>query len=117
MNANDLFSFLDDTRPSEDVDKYPDEDGVQFDVPNKQGLKRKAGPPSPSTNHSPVVGVEAHLPESKRLRTEPANPILLDDFETEAKREVAASAGLTGADEAGTRLELRHQVSSHHPTM
>lgn len=109
MNANDLFSFLDDGRSSED--------GEHVDVPNNQGHKRKAGSPSSSTNRSPVVGVEAHPPESKRLRTEPVNPILLDDFETEAKREVAASAGLTGADEAGTRLELRHQVSAHHSTM
>ncbi|KXN88677.1 ATP-dependent RNA helicase mtr4 [Leucoagaricus sp. SymC.cos] len=39
------------------------------------------------------------------------NPVVLDAFETEAKREVAASAGLTGATtEAGSRLELRHQV-------
>ncbi|KIJ98963.1 hypothetical protein K443DRAFT_103070 [Laccaria amethystina LaAM-08-1] len=37
-------------------------------------------------------------------------PVVLDDFETEAKREVAASAGLTGAVEAGSRLELKHQV-------
>ncbi|EKM75469.1 hypothetical protein AGABI1DRAFT_46451 [Agaricus bisporus var. burnettii JB137-S8] len=38
-------------------------------------------------------------------------PIVLDDFETEAKREIAASAGLTGTTtEAGSRLELRHQV-------
>ena len=35
----------------------------------------------------------------------------IDEVEIEAKREVAASAGLTGAVEAGSRLELRHQVS------
>ncbi|GAW07422.1 antiviral helicase [Lentinula edodes] len=39
-----------------------------------------------------------------------SNPVVLDDFETEAKREVAASAGLTGGVEAGSRLELRHQL-------
>ncbi|EJD07908.1 antiviral helicase [Fomitiporia mediterranea MF3/22] len=37
-------------------------------------------------------------------------PVVVDEFETEAKREVAASAGLTGQVEAGSRLELRHQV-------
>jgi ATP-dependent RNA helicase DOB1 len=37
--------------------------------------------------------------------------MVVDEFETEAKREVAASVGLTGATEtAGSRLELRHQV-------
>jgi ATP-dependent RNA helicase DOB1 len=36
--------------------------------------------------------------------------MVLDDFETEAKREVAASAGLTGSVDIGTRLEIRHQV-------
>ncbi|KAF9042917.1 rRNA-processing arch domain-containing protein [Panaeolus papilionaceus] len=37
-------------------------------------------------------------------------PVVLDDFETEAKREVEASAGLTGTVEGGSRLELKHQV-------
>ncbi|EIM83920.1 antiviral helicase [Stereum hirsutum FP-91666 SS1] len=38
-------------------------------------------------------------------------PVVVDEFETEAKREVAASAGLTGSTEAaGSRLELKHQV-------
>lgn len=47
-------------------------------------------------------------PSHKRPRVE---AIVLDDFETEAKREVNASAGLTGAQtDPNTRLELRHQV-------
>ncbi|KAJ7083715.1 hypothetical protein B0H15DRAFT_419711 [Mycena belliarum] len=47
----------------------------------------------------------------KRPRAEAPNPVVLDDFETEAKREVAASAGLTGSSvESGSRLELKHQV-------
>ncbi|KDQ52896.1 hypothetical protein JAAARDRAFT_138149 [Jaapia argillacea MUCL 33604] len=38
-------------------------------------------------------------------------PIVVDEVEIEAKREVAASAGLTGAAvESGSRLELKHQV-------
>ncbi|PCH38886.1 antiviral helicase [Wolfiporia cocos MD-104 SS10] len=36
--------------------------------------------------------------------------MVVDEVEIEARREVAASAGLTGAVEAGSRLELRHQV-------
>ncbi|TFK24097.1 antiviral helicase [Coprinopsis marcescibilis] len=46
----------------------------------------------------------------KKLRLSSPKPVVLDDFETEAKREVAASAGLTGTVEAGSRLELKHQV-------
>ncbi|EIW76056.1 antiviral helicase [Coniophora puteana RWD-64-598 SS2] len=46
---------------------------------------------------------------AKLARASPA-PVVVDEFETEAKREVAASAGLTGAVEEGSRLELRHQV-------
>ncbi|KAH8110971.1 antiviral helicase [Phellopilus nigrolimitatus] len=49
-------------------------------------------------------------PASKKLRIASPAPVVVDEFETEAKREVAASAGLTGAVEAGSRLELRHQV-------
>ncbi|KIP11280.1 hypothetical protein PHLGIDRAFT_489254 [Phlebiopsis gigantea 11061_1 CR5-6] len=37
-------------------------------------------------------------------------PMVTDEVEIEAKREVAASAGLQGSVEAGSRLELRHQV-------
>jgi ATP-dependent RNA helicase DOB1 len=44
--------------------------------------------------------------------------VLVDEFETEAKREVAASAGLTGATEtAGSRLELRYQARLHWPSL
>ncbi|KJA17238.1 hypothetical protein HYPSUDRAFT_146799 [Hypholoma sublateritium FD-334 SS-4] len=46
----------------------------------------------------------------KKPRLSSPKPVILDDFETEAKREVAADAGLTGAAEAGSRLELKHQV-------
>jgi len=47
---------------------------------------------------------------SKKRRLSSPKPVVLDDFETEAKREIEASAGLTGTVELGTRLELRHQV-------
>ncbi|EPQ51568.1 antiviral helicase [Gloeophyllum trabeum ATCC 11539] len=48
---------------------------------------------------------------SKKPRIASPRPEVVDEVEIEAKREVAASAGLTGAAvESGTRLELRHQV-------
>ncbi|KAM6494916.1 rRNA-processing arch domain containing protein [Amanita muscaria] len=105
MNPDDLFSFLDEAPPPDDVD-----DDIPIDSTRNKASKRKAelssSPKSPENDENDG----SRPPEFKRPRTEAANPVLLDDFETEAKREVAASAGLTGADEAGTRLELRHQV-------
>jgi ATP-dependent RNA helicase DOB1 len=50
----------------------------------------------------------------KKARVASPKPMVLDDFETEAKREVAASAGLTGSVDTGTRLELKHQVRSYY---
>ncbi len=57
-------------------------------------------------------------PPAKRKRLDIASTsaptVVVDEFETEAKREVAASAGLTGGTEtAGSRLELRHQARLH----
>ena len=56
---------------------------------------------------------EAGPSEPKKPRLASPNPVVVDEVEIEAKREVAASAGLTGAVEAGSRLELRHQVSTY----
>jgi hypothetical protein len=50
----------------------------------------------------------------KKARMASPKPMVLDDFETEAKREVAASAGLIGSVDIGTRLELKHQVRSYY---
>ncbi|KAI0051602.1 antiviral helicase [Auriscalpium vulgare] len=77
--------------------------------------KRKAEEPLypvKSRSKSPEPVEEEDGPTLKKPRVESApNPVVVDSFETEAKREVAASAGLTGAAEAaGSRLELKHQV-------
>jgi hypothetical protein len=49
---------------------------------------------------------------SKKARLGSPVPIILDEFETEAKREVEAHAGLTGAEiAAGQTISLVHQVS------
>jgi hypothetical protein len=101
----DLFSFL-------DGDAAQDE-SMQVDpptAPSKQ-RKRKANSPKPPPTAANQSGNELEPSPTKRPRVEAPNPLVLDDFETEAKREVAASAGLTGSTvESGTRLELRHQV-------
>jgi hypothetical protein len=117
MTSNDLFSFLDNDNDSENsdsetamqVDSVPGSELAPTPTPsNKRSLdsepqtRVKSPPPSPREDGPP----------SKRKRLEDAPAVVVDEFETEAKREVAASAGLTGAAEtAGSRLELRYQVS------
>ncbi|KAJ7040808.1 rRNA-processing arch domain-containing protein [Mycena alexandri] len=108
----DLFSFLDGDAGQDEQMAVED---APMAVPPKQ-RKRKANSPQPlaaNGDHkiAPQNDNEAGPSSPKRPRVDAPNPVVLDDFETEAKREVAASAGLTGsAVESGTRLELRHQV-------
>ncbi len=110
MDSNDLFSFLNEAPPT---DFTQDADGdTQMHSASK---KRKVTTPDAAE----VNGTSADSPsneagpsEPKKPRLASPNPIVVDEVEIEAKREVAASAGLTGAVEAGSRLELRHQVSA-----
>ncbi|KAJ3820120.1 ATP-dependent RNA helicase [Lentinula raphanica] len=101
----DFFSFLDNpfaqTEEWENLDESASEDSVQITPSSKRKI--------PST---PEIG---SVPPKKAKRdTTPKSidtPMVLDAFETEAKREVAASADLTGGTAiAGPRLELKHQV-------
>ncbi|KAJ2927963.1 hypothetical protein H1R20_g9130, partial [Candolleomyces eurysporus] len=110
--STDLFSFLDDN--NDDTIQGQDEPmDVEEVKTNQQPLKRKAASPIDTSNAGEDTKddpEEDALP-LKRLKINVPKPIVLDDFETEAKREVAASAGLTGGTvESGSRLELRHQV-------
>jgi ATP-dependent RNA helicase DOB1 len=126
MTSSDLFSFLNNDNDSEISDTDPTND-MQVDSVPRTGLvhpstssnrsttspgpevRKKSRPQSPPLEDGPPV---------KRKRLEIASisapAVVVDEFETEAKREVAASAGLTGATEtAGSRLELRHQARLH----
>ena len=107
---DDLFSFLDVAPQPDENNEDIDESEMRIDATAAHGVKRKAESSLSQTYYEPTEDFQAGPSEHKKLRTEPLNPVLLDDFETEAKREVAASAGLTGAEEAGSRLELKHQV-------
>jgi ATP-dependent RNA helicase DOB1 len=50
-------------------------------------------------------------PDAKRLRRAPEeDPIVADDFQTDQKREVAASAGLQAATQDAPAVVLHHQV-------
>ncbi|KAH9913833.1 antiviral helicase [Fomitopsis serialis] len=110
----DLFAFLDEAAP-EDVPM-----DVQAENSTANGhsdrRKRKAESPAPSRSPTPVAssqerdGAPEEGPPTKRPRVASPKPMVVDEVEIEAKREVAASAGLTGGAEGGLRLELKHQV-------
>jgi len=103
MNSNDLFSFLDEPQEGNDSD-YEHMD-VETVPPTVDKLHKRKVDTS--------LGVdEENVSTTKKQRLSSPKPVVLDDFETEAKREVAASAGLTGAAETESRLELKHQVLS-----
>jgi ATP-dependent RNA helicase DOB1 len=102
----DLFSFLDD-QPTNGTDEDGDVELVDVDAPATVQRKRRASTP-PTNGHGPSI--TNGEPSTKKARAATPPPVVLDEFETEAKREVAASAGLAGPVEAGSRLEIRHQV-------
>jgi len=112
MDSTDLFSFLNEGAPEDYHD--PEKDAlptVHASLKVKPVHKRKAESPS-QYGGTVMQDVDSEPGPSihKKSRVASPKPVVLDDFETEAKREVAASAGLTGGVDSGTRLELRHQV-------
>ena len=135
MQTDELFAFLDEdensSRPSP-LEFVPDEVDMDDDEslpPKMRKKKRKAAEAAMaaealetgSGNSPNSVSISQTLqirgsetedvpPASKKPRLASPKPVVVDEFQTEAKREVAASAGLTGTVEAGQRLELRHQV-------
>ena len=115
MDATDLFSFLAAPEGHEDAG---DDVAMEEDTPveqSEESRKRKAASPSRPSS-IPTQGPNVELDNEpgpsapKRPRMASPKPIVVDEVEIEAKREVAASAGLMGPVEAGARLELRHQV-------
>jgi len=101
----DLFSFLD-PNAADDTNEMD----VDPTLTERAASKRKATDASANAEADPGPSI----PKKPRISS-PA-PMVLDDFETEAKREVAGSAGLTGSDESNSKLELRHQVRCLHPS-
>lgn len=103
MSTSDLFSFLNGA-PS----GYEDKD-IHVPEPRHvdKKIKRRASTDPPGDR---MGGSASASFASKKSRVSSPVPVVVDEFETEAKREMAASGGLTGSVEAGSRLELRHQV-------
>lgn len=109
----DPFAFMDEQPPEDEelmeVDPKVTTNGTK--KKRKKESSRSNSPPSKTAAHS-VADSEPGPSVPKKPRIVSPQPVVLDDLEIEAKREVAVSAGLTGAQaDAGTRLELRHQVS------
>ena len=116
MSTNDLFSFLEETNAD---GAESSTNGLQLASTSMSAKAKKKKRKQQAAQDAQQL-LEANggsEPELKRARMdvdEPVtslHPIVLDEFETEAKREVTASAGLTGGVVEDQRLELRHQVS------
>lgn len=111
--APDLFSFLDNAPPEDESDNevLADKLPIPASVPvSTSGQKRKSSPGNADLGGLPLMSHEVVERPVKRSRAASPAPVVVDEFQTEAKREMAASGGLTGPVEEGSRLELRHQV-------
>jgi ATP-dependent RNA helicase DOB1 len=112
MNSN-LFAMLDDNIEDDDAEIEVSSAPTEENSKKRKADTPKQLSPSPATSSAAPTKVEENQeagPSSKRPRISEPAPVVVDEIEIEAKREVAASAGLTGSAEAGSRLELRHQV-------
>ena len=113
MSTNDLFSFLEDGETADDVE--------MADVPAPSAPPRKRKAREPAEKHDGAQGgaMQVDLGEEpsavKKPRTTSPGPVVLDDFETEAKREVAPSAGLTGGPAETAPVQLGHMVRERKP--
>jgi hypothetical protein len=94
----------------------------------KRRVRARSGSPAANAMDMDADGEAAAVPSAdgvdgpngrapKKQRAGSPAPRVVDELEIEAKREVAVSAGLTGAPVEGgsARLELRHQVPSSFP--
>lgn len=111
--APDLFSFLDNAPPEDESDNEVLAEKIPIPVSapvSTSSQKRKSSPGNAELGRLPPTSHEVVDRPVKRLRAASPVPVVVDEFQTEAKREMAASGGLTGAVEEGSRLELRHQV-------
>lgn len=119
MNSNDLFSFLDEVPPEIDENESQElmDTDDHYEVPRKRKVDEDASTPTTTngTRTHTNGDNEAGPSQPKKPRVASPAPMVTDEVEIEAKREVAASAGLQGSVEAGSRLELRHQVCARYP--
>lgn len=98
----DLFSFLDGPPPEEDDDDVSEDEIISPGA--AQAMEVDGASSDLKKRREPDSAVENGAPSAKRARREDsaplADPVVVDEYNVEAKREVAASAGLTGSAEA-----------------
>ena len=117
MSSN-LFPFLSNDLPEDDSDNETVTDKIPTPFsapPSSLGQKRKSSTVTADVGRL-LAPHEAGERPVKRSRAASPAPVVVDEFQTEAKREMAASGGLTGPVEEGSRLELRHQVCGGYST-
>lgn len=119
---SELFSFLDPSA-SKDVDltrkskKKKRKHATELEVDPMEDAVADSLPVE-GTRELNAMEVDDGMPTDdvepvlKRVKLdEESAPLVVDEFETEAKRELKADAGLSGGDVSGSSLLLTHQVS------
>ncbi|KAI0071672.1 antiviral helicase [Panus rudis PR-1116 ss-1] len=120
MASNDLFSFLDENAQEPELNEesyyeaHMDVDGQKTSEsdPADAPRKRKVDPAQDEDAVQSAAENEAGPSVPKKPRMASPQPVVVDEVEIEAKREVPVSAGLQGTVDAGAHLELRHQVTT-----
>lgn len=122
MDSTDMFGFLSGPAPEGDQ-------SIPVDRPKKKKRKHVTAPEPAAaeepTNGASTMDVDGDRPEHvdgeddeepalKKLRIDEPAAVVTDEFETEAKREVKADAGLTGGQADGAKLVLTHHVCLLH---
>ncbi|KAI0071344.1 P-loop containing nucleoside triphosphate hydrolase protein [Panus rudis PR-1116 ss-1] len=118
MASNDLFSFLDENAQEPELNEesyyeaHMDVDGQKTSESDSADAsrKRKVDPAQDEDAVQSAAENEAGPSVPKKPRMASPQPVVVDEVEIEAKREVPVSAGLQGTVDAGAHLELRHQV-------
>ena len=119
----DLFSFLKPTNndelagPSSQKKSKkkkrkldPSESATPLEQESELNGEMDLDGPSLQVDDKAITQTEEPLPKKLRMEELLLAPLVVDEFEEEAKREVKADAGLTGGDVGGASLLLTHQV-------
>ena len=116
MDPDELFSFLSQDGPADGRDQITTQESRTKKKKRKLAEETNGDQQPGQDDPSPAAALREDAdaePAAKKPRIASPVPMVVDEFETEAKREIAASAGLTGGEAAvaGQSLSLVHQVS------
>ncbi|ODQ67910.1 antiviral helicase [Nadsonia fulvescens var. elongata DSM 6958] len=113
MDADDLFSVFDEAPSVDTPVEFNEELNLPSNykpAPSPNGIKRSH---SKSVERAKATKESFENKRSKKVSSEADLPVVTDSFETEASREVVASAGLMAApatDDGNNNVKLSHQV-------